>query len=127
PGRKLCGGHLYLVNELSLPLRGRDVHQCASGSGRICSLNTRGCSLVPFSLWNTVRVPEVVHRPRPFQPAFGSSMRPSTFLVKKPSGYGTRRSTNLPSTIASSDSPPLVSAIGTSLPRPSVFSRSTQM
>ena len=76
---------------------------------------------VPPSLWNSVRVPDVVHRPRPFQPAFGSSMRPSTFLVKKPSGYGTRMSTNLPSTIASSDSPPLACAIGTLAPRPSVL------
>src|SRR5438552_1890079 len=33
-------------------------------------------------------------------------MRPSTSLVLKPSGYGTRRSTILPSTTASSDSAP---------------------
>ena len=34
-------------------------------------------------------------------------MRPSTSLVKKPSGYGTRRSTTVPCTNASSDAPPL--------------------
>jgi len=71
-----------------------------------------------------VRVPDVVHRPLPFHPPFGSSMRPSAFLVKKPIGYGTRRVTNLPSTIAVSDSPPLVEATGTFAPT-SVLKRST--
>ena len=41
---------------------------------------------VPPSLWKTVRVPVVVQSSRPFQPAFGLSMRPSTFLLKKPIG-----------------------------------------
>src|SRR5215831_651476 len=95
--------------------------QCASGSGRICSLKTFGLASVPPSLWNTVRVPEVVHSPLPFQPALGSSMRPSTFLVKKPRGYGTCRSTILPSTTAVSDSSPLVEAIGTLGPSPRVL------
>ena len=48
-------------------------------------------------------------------------MRPSTSFVKKPSGYGTRMSTILPFTTAISDSPPLVEAIGTFLPSPSVL------
>jgi hypothetical protein len=33
-----------------------------------------------------LRLPEVTHNPRPFQPAFGSSMRPSRPLAKKPIG-----------------------------------------
>jgi hypothetical protein len=60
--------------------------QLASGSGRICTLKTFGRTPVPPSLWKLARVPDVVQRARPFQPAFGSSMRPSTFLLKNPSG-----------------------------------------
>src|SRR5262249_58521717 len=85
----------------------RPAAQPASGFGLICSLNTLGCASTPPSPWKLVRVPDVVHRPLPCQPPFGSSMRPSAFLVKKPIGYGTRNVTNLPSTIAVSDSPPL--------------------
>src|SRR5882672_6861370 len=96
-------------------------HYFASGFGRTCSLKTLGCSPLPPSLWKTVRVPDVVHRPLPFQPALGSSTRPSTSLVLKPSGYGTRRSTILPSTTASSDSAPLAEAIGTFAPSPRVL------
>ena len=33
-----------------------------------------------------VRLPDVTHRPRPFQPASSSSMRPSMPLAKKPIG-----------------------------------------
>src|SRR4029077_2418277 len=62
--------------------------QCASGSGRICTLYSLGRAAVPPSLWNSVRVPVVVHNPLPFQLASGLSMRPSTFLLKKPIGYG---------------------------------------
>src|SRR6266853_1074146 len=60
--------------------------QPASGFGLICSLNTLGCASTPPSPWKLVRVPDVVHRPLPCQPPFGSSMRPSAFLVKKPIG-----------------------------------------
>ena len=60
--------------------------QFASGFGLICSLNTFGWAPAPPSPWNTALVPEVVHRPLPCQPLFGSSMRPSAFLVKKPIG-----------------------------------------
>jgi len=38
------------------------------------------------SMWNGVRLPEVAHNSRPFQPPFGSSMRPSRPLAKKPIG-----------------------------------------
>src|SRR5215475_13843491 len=100
--------------------------QCASGSGRTWILYTLGREAVPPSLWNTVRVPVVVQSPRPFQPVFGLSMRPSTFLLKKPIGYGIWMLTNLPLTSAKSPSLPLASAIGTFDPRPSVLYRSTQ-
>src|SRR5262252_7546145 len=102
-------------------------NQFASGLGLICNLNTFGCAAAPPSPWKLARVPEVVHRPLPCQPPLGSSMRPSAFFVKKPIGYGTRSVTNLPSTTAVSDSPPLVEAIGTFSPSPRVLKRSTQM
>ncbi len=60
--------------------------QRASGSGRICSLTTLARAPLPPSPWKFARVPEVVHSPRPFHPAAGSSMRPSTFLLKNPIG-----------------------------------------
>ena len=60
--------------------------QLANGSGRICTLKTFGMTPLPPSLWKLARVPDVVQRPRPFQPPFGSSIRPSTFLLKNPSG-----------------------------------------
>src|SRR5712692_1202748 len=94
---------------------------CASGLGRSWILYTLGLFSVPPSLWNTVRVPDMVHSPLPFQPAFGSSMRPSTILALKPSGYGTPRSTILPSTTASSDAAPLAEAMGTFAPSPRVL------
>ena len=43
-----------------------------------------------------VRLPEVTQSPLPFQPAFESSMRPSTPFAKKPIGYGTRSWTTFP-------------------------------
>src|SRR5437016_11602019 len=52
---------------------------------------------LPPSTCHGARSPLEVHRPRPFQPAFGSSMRPSSPLAKKPIGYGTRKLTILPS------------------------------
>ena len=39
--------------------------------------NTGATLTVPPSAWNGARLPEVVHTARPFQPASGSSMRPS--------------------------------------------------
>src|SRR5215471_4742931 len=102
-------------------------HQRANGSGRTWNLTTLGWVPLPVSRWNGVRFPSVVQTPRPFQPAFGSSMRPSIHLAKKPSGYGTRILTHLPSTHAISDSLALPVAIGTLAPRPDVLNWSTQV
>ncbi len=58
----------------------------ANGLWRICMWRTRGLLPLPPSWCQGVRSPSGIHRPRPFQPALGSSMRPSNPLVKKPSG-----------------------------------------
>ena len=52
--------------------------QCASGSGRTWNLKTGATFSVPPSAWNGARLPDVVQTARPFQPAAGSSMRPSS-------------------------------------------------
>src|SRR5438067_12449006 len=75
---------------------------------------------LPPSRWNIVRVPEVDQRLLPFQPVFGSSMRPSTFLGKNPLGYGMRKVMSLPSTRAKMESLRLPIAMGTLRPRPNV-------
>jgi hypothetical protein len=49
----------------------------ASGSGRICHFTTLSFVPLPVSMWNGTLLPKVDHKPRPFQPALGSSMRPS--------------------------------------------------
>lgn len=53
----------------------------ASGSGRIWKCTAIGFLPLPPSISHGVRSPLVVHNPRPFQPAFGSSMRPSSPLA----------------------------------------------
>jgi hypothetical protein len=58
----------------------------ASGSGRIWKCTTLGEFSLPPSMWKGVRLPVFDHTPRPFQPALGSSMRPSRPLAQKPSG-----------------------------------------
>src|SRR5262249_569366 len=55
--------------------------QCASGSGRNWMCTARGIEPLPFSISHGARSPLVLHRPRPFQPAFASSMRPSKPLA----------------------------------------------
>jgi hypothetical protein len=55
--------------------------QCASGSGRSWKCTTMGLRPFPPSLSHGARSPLVVHNPLPFQPAFGSSMRPSKPLA----------------------------------------------
>jgi hypothetical protein len=73
--------------------------QCASGLGRSWKFTTIGLDSVAGvgpgapgapasmpSICTGVRLPEVTHRPRPFQPAAASSMRPSSPLAKKPIG-----------------------------------------
>src|SRR5688572_30929361 len=66
-----------------------------------------------------VRFADVVHRPRPFQPARGSSMRPSICFTKKPIGYGTRATAQRPFCSTSSASERLPVAMGTFLDRKS--------
>jgi hypothetical protein len=53
----------------------------ASGSGRIWNFITLLVVPLPVSMWNGVLVEIVVQMPRPFQPALGSSMRPSIHFV----------------------------------------------
>src|SRR5688572_26668680 len=58
---------------------GRDY--LASGSGRTWNFITLLVVPLPVSMWNGALVETVVQMPRPFQPALGSSMRPSIHLV----------------------------------------------
>ena len=53
-----------------------------------------GGKTIIIKLREGARVLTVAQRPLPFQPALGSSMRPSIHLVKKPIGYGTRSTTH---------------------------------
>ena len=53
----------------------------ASGSGRTWMCTAIGYAPLPRSLSQGVRSPEALHRPRPFQPAFASSMRASRPLA----------------------------------------------
>ena len=55
--------------------------QCASGSGLIWICTARGLEPLPVSINHGVRSPLVLQSLRPFQPAFGSSMRPSRPLA----------------------------------------------
>src|SRR6266550_8704327 len=55
--------------------------QCASGSGLTWMCTARGLLPLPPSISHGVRSPLLLHSPRPFQPAFGSSMRPSRPLA----------------------------------------------
>src|SRR6187401_3613525 len=68
----------------------------ASGCGR--SWNWTAYGVVPFppSLCHGARPPHVAHKPLAFHPPRGSSMRPSSPLVKKPIGYGTAIWTHFP-------------------------------
>jgi hypothetical protein len=60
--------------------------QRASGSGRIWKCTILGVVPLPPSRWKGVRLPVFDHTPRPFQPALGSSMRPSSAFAQKPIG-----------------------------------------
>ena len=65
-------------------LRNSQVHArdyFASGSGRIWNFITLLVVPLPVSMWNGVLVDIVVQTPRPFHPAFGSSIRPSIHFV----------------------------------------------
>ena len=74
------------ADALKLSKRLINSAQCASGSGRTWMCTARGLEPFPPSLSHGVRSPFVLHNPRPFQPVFGSSMRPSNPLAKKLSG-----------------------------------------
>ncbi len=76
--RPACAGRLICFQTAQAA---RDQHQSASGLGRSWKCTSFGRLPLPPSTWNGVRLPAVVHRPRPFQPPFGSSMRPSTPLA----------------------------------------------
>ena len=101
--------------------------QCASGSGRTWMCTARGFEPLPPSFSHGVRSPFVLHRPRPFQPAFGSSMRPSKPLAKKLSGYGMRSMIICPSLSAAKPSLRLAVEIGMFSPSPTVLWWSTQV
>jgi hypothetical protein len=53
----------------------------ASGSGRSWKCTARGLEPLPRSISHGARSPLDAHNPRPFQPALGSSMRPSNPLA----------------------------------------------
>src|SRR5438128_3914942 len=53
----------------------------ASGSGRSWKCTAMGFMPLPPSISHGARSPLDVHSPRPFQPALGSSMRPSNPLA----------------------------------------------
>src|SRR2546426_6841641 len=91
-------GRIFGIDQIR-PLPEGQGHR-ASGLGRSWKRAAFGLFALPPSRWNIVLVPEVDHNDLPFQPAFGSSMRPSTFLGQKPLGYGIRKVMNLPSTSA---------------------------
>jgi GAF domain-containing protein len=57
------------------------VAYLASGSGLNWNLTTLLVVPFPVSMWNGERVLTVDQSPRPFQPPFGSSMRPSSHFV----------------------------------------------
>src|SRR4029077_8965981 len=103
------------------------VDQRASGSGRSWMCTARGLLPLPPSTSHGVRSPLVLHSPRPFQPAFGSSIRPSKPLAKKLSGYGIRSMIICPSLSAAKPSLRLAVEIGTFSPSPTVLWWSTQV
>src|SRR5687768_16935809 len=53
----------------------------ARGSGRIWEWTAIGLPPLPRSISQGARSPLELHSPRPFQPTFGSSMRPSKPLA----------------------------------------------
>src|SRR3712207_52994 len=74
---------VWIIVEICIRPSDGDVNcsYLANGSGR--SWNRYTLLVVPFppSMWKGARVLIVAQRPRPFQPAFASSMRPSSHLV----------------------------------------------
>src|SRR5262249_9576251 len=106
-GPRLCESSMtaHNIETVTLPAviidrRYSKTSHRASGLGRSWKRAAFGLLVLPPSRWNIVLVPEVDHNDLPFQPAFGSSMRPSTFLGKNPLGYGIWKVMNFPSTKA---------------------------
>src|SRR5262252_1509250 len=79
-GAKRVGANEAIV-QVSPTLSPLLLSHFASGSGRSWKCTAIGFVPLPPSLSHGARSPLVVHNPRPFQPAFGSSMRPSKPLV----------------------------------------------
>src|SRR5882724_8948588 len=119
PGRRSLTRALHRAPPRSSRLE-RSAH-FASGSGRTWMCTARGLEPLPPSISHGVRSPFVLHSPRPFQPAFGSSIRPSRPLAKKPIGYGTRTRIIRPSLSAAKPSCRFAVEIGTFSPRPAVL------
>ena len=71
----LSSGFVRIVPDLNF------LRYFASGSGRTWICTASGRAPLPSSFSQGVRSPLALHRPRPFQPAFGSSMRPSRPLA----------------------------------------------
>src|SRR5207249_6638966 len=89
--------------ELSRDSSTPDVYR-ARGSGRSCKCRTLLVVPLPPSMWNGARVLTVAQNPRPCQPAFGSTIRPSIHFVWNPKGYGTRSTIHFHSCSTSSPS-----------------------
>jgi hypothetical protein len=81
-GRVAGTGHSARADRVGAP------RYLASGSGR--SWNRIALLVVPCppSMWNGVRVLTDAQSPRPFQPAVGSSIRPSSTWCRTPWGRG---------------------------------------
>ena len=82
--QKLGGGFVFTEGPASD--KDGNIYFTAQPKNRIWKWTTLAIVPFPVSLWNGVRVPQVVQTPLPFQPVFASSMRPSMPFAKKPSG-----------------------------------------
>src|SRR5215831_20704889 len=106
----------------------RRPNYLASGVGRTWNFTTLGLIPLPPSWCQGVYIESLDQNPRPFHPAFGSSIRPDPARAANPSGYGTR-SVNVvicpPCGITTKNESALTSPDSTaSFPKPSVLSRS---
>jgi hypothetical protein len=81
PGGTIRISCLRPLSPLPRERRGEKIAQCANGSGRTWKCTAIGFMPLPPSWSHGVRSPLEVHKPRPFQPAFGSSIRPSRPLA----------------------------------------------
>ena len=79
-------GEHHAVWRVTLRRHGSNLDQCARGSGRTWMCTARGEEPLPVSISHGVRSPFVLQSPRPFHPAFGSSIRAARPLAKKLTG-----------------------------------------